>query len=121
MDLCLCLSQVEVQLKRLNTGSHKQHNTIAQQGLYFSGAKYLREIRPGSPRAGAPNASAVGQNRRLPTNNQLLSRQKAQLSPSDRAMRFVSSNLANCHATVQKLLIGPTTSPDQTDGTKLEV
>ena len=29
----------------------------------------------------------------------------AQLSPSDRAMRLVSSNLANCHATVQKLLI----------------
>jgi len=31
--------------------------------------------------------------------------QAAQLSPSDRAMRLVSSNLANCHATVQKLLI----------------
>jgi len=32
-------------------------------------------------------------------------KQDAQLSPSDRAMRLVSSNLANCHATVQKLLI----------------
>ena len=32
-------------------------------------------------------------------------RQEAQLSPSDRAMRLVSSNLANCHATLQKLLI----------------
>ena len=32
-------------------------------------------------------------------------RQEAQLSPSNRAMRLVSSNLANCHATVQKLLI----------------
>jgi len=32
-------------------------------------------------------------------------KQEAQLSPSDRAMRLVSSNLANCHATVQKLLI----------------
>jgi len=32
-------------------------------------------------------------------------RQEAQLSPSDRAMRLVSSNLANCHETVQKLLI----------------
>ena len=32
-------------------------------------------------------------------------RQEAQLSPSDRAMRLVSSNIANCHATVQKLLI----------------
>jgi len=31
--------------------------------------------------------------------------QDAQLSPRDRAMRLVSSNLANYHATVQKLLI----------------
>ena len=31
--------------------------------------------------------------------------QEAQLSPSDRAMRLVSSNLASYHATVQKLLI----------------
>ena len=31
--------------------------------------------------------------------------QEAQLSPSDRAMRLVSSNLANYHATVQKILI----------------
>jgi len=31
--------------------------------------------------------------------------QEAQLSPSDRAMRLVSNNLANYHATVQKLLI----------------
>ena len=31
--------------------------------------------------------------------------QEAQLSPSDPAMRLVSSNLANYHATVQKLLI----------------
>jgi len=31
--------------------------------------------------------------------------QEAQLSPSDRAMRLVSSNFASCHATVQKLLI----------------
>ena len=31
--------------------------------------------------------------------------QKAQLSPRDRAMRCVSWNLANCHTTVQKLLI----------------
>jgi len=34
-----------------------------------------------------------------------LPEQKAQLSPTDRAMRLVSSNLANYHATVQKLLI----------------
>jgi len=31
--------------------------------------------------------------------------QEAQLSPSDRAMRLISSNLASCHATVQKLLL----------------
>ena len=35
----------------------------------------------------------------------VLLKQEAQLSPSDRAMRLVSSNLANYHATVQKLLI----------------
>ena len=32
--------------------------------------------------------------------------QGAQLSPRDRAMRRVSWNLANCYATVQKLLVG---------------
>ena len=31
--------------------------------------------------------------------------QEAQLSPRDRAMRRVTWNLANCHATVQKLLV----------------
>ena len=31
--------------------------------------------------------------------------QKAQLSPSDRAMRLISNNLASYHATVQELLI----------------
>jgi len=30
-------------------------------------------------------------------------KQEAQLSPSDRAMRLVSSNLADYHATLQKL------------------
>jgi len=46
--------------------------------------------------------------------------QEAQLSPSDRAMRLVSSNLANYHATVQKLLIRQVLA-DQSDGIKLEV
>ena len=32
-------------------------------------------------------------------------KQEAQLSPSNRAMRLVSSNLASYHATAQKLLI----------------
>jgi len=31
--------------------------------------------------------------------------QEAQLSPNDRAMRLVSSNLANYHATVQKQIL----------------
>ena len=61
-------TQVGVLLKRLNTGSHKQHHTIAP---LVSGAKDLSEIRPGSPPAGAPNAGGVGQNRRLSTNNWL--------------------------------------------------
>ena len=53
MAVCpsVCPSQVGVLLKRLNVGSHKQHHTIAQ-GLSFSEAKDLREIRPGSPLRG---------------------------------------------------------------------
>jgi len=36
VSLCVCvgLAQVGILLKRLNTGSHKQHHTIAQ-GLVF--------------------------------------------------------------------------------------
>ena len=45
------LSQVGVLLKRLNVGSHEEHLTIPQ-GLYFSDAKDLREIRPGHPLRG---------------------------------------------------------------------
>jgi len=48
VSVCLCLSQVNVLLKRLNTGPHKQNHTIAQ-GLYFFDAKDLREILPGLP------------------------------------------------------------------------
>ena len=54
----VCLSQVGVLLKRLNIGSHKQHHTIVH-GVWFSEAKDLREIRPGSPPTGAPNAGGV--------------------------------------------------------------
>ena len=66
----VCPSQVGVLLKRINIGSQKQHLTIAQ-GLQFSDAKDLSEIRPGSPPTGAPNAGGVSQNRRLSTNNRL--------------------------------------------------
>jgi len=37
--------------------------------------------------------------------NRVAAKSEAQLSLSDRTMRLVSSNLANYHATVQKLLI----------------
>jgi len=40
-------------------------------GTLVSGAKDLREIRPGSPATGASNAGGVGQNRRLSTNSRL--------------------------------------------------
>ena len=40
-------------------------------GILAFEAKDLREIRPGSPSTWAPNAGAVGQNRRLSTNNRL--------------------------------------------------
>ena len=46
--------------------------------------------------------------------------QEAQLSPSDRAMRLVSRNLAN-QLPRNSTETTYTTSPDQTDGMKLEV
>jgi len=68
VSVCVCLSQAGVLLKRQNVGSHK--HTIPQ-GVQLSDAKDLREIRPGSPPARAPNAGGVGQNRRLSTNSRL--------------------------------------------------
>ena len=44
----------------------------------------------------SPNANSL---------SRYTARQEAQLSPRDRAMRRVSWSLANCHATVQKLLV----------------
>ena len=71
MGLCPSVSVTSrSSTKTANTGSDKQHRTIAQ-GLLFSDAKGLREIRLGSPPTGAPNAGRVGQNRRLATNNRL--------------------------------------------------
>ena len=58
LSVSVCLSQVGVLLKRLNVGSNKQHRTIPQ-GVLFSDAKDLREIRPGSPPTRAPNAGGV--------------------------------------------------------------
>ena len=56
--LSVCLSQAGIVSKPQNTGSHIRHHTIAQ-GIYFSGAKDLREIRLGSTPKGAPNAGRV--------------------------------------------------------------
>jgi len=41
------------------TAKHRITQTIVR-GLYFSGAKDLREIRPESPHTWAPNAIGVG-------------------------------------------------------------
>ena len=68
--LSVCQSQLGVLLKRLIVGSPKQHHTIAH-GIYFSEAKDIREIRPGSSPTGAPNAGGMGQNRRILSNNRL--------------------------------------------------
>ena len=68
--LSVCLSQVRVLQKRLNVGSQNQNQTIAQ-GLQFSTAKDLREIRPESPPTRPSNAGGVGKNQRLSTNNRL--------------------------------------------------
>ena len=58
VSVCVRLSQAGVILKRQNVGSHKQNRTI-HQGVQFSDAKDLREIRPGSPTTRAPNAGGV--------------------------------------------------------------
>ena len=73
MALCLSVrpsvtSRCSTKTAKLHT--NKQHHTIAQ-GLLFSNAKDLREIRRGSPPTGAPNTGGVGQTRRLSTNNRL--------------------------------------------------
>ena len=56
LSVCVCLPQVGVLPKWLNRRSHKQHHTIAQ-GLKFSDAKDLREIRPGSPTWGGSKSA----------------------------------------------------------------
>ena len=55
---------------------------------------------------GQPNILLRGHTRcRVSNNVTVKKKQEFQLSPSDRAMRLVGSNLANYHATVQTLLI----------------
>ena len=76
LAMALCLS-VRLSVRpsvtsRCSTKTAKRRITqTTTQGLYFSGAKDLREIRPGSPPTRAPNAGGVGQNRRLLTTSRL--------------------------------------------------
>jgi len=59
----VCVCRTQVFSERLAAHFYRlvilQNHTIAQ-GLQFSDAKDLREIRPGSPPTGAPNAAGVG-------------------------------------------------------------
>ena len=67
---CPCLSQVGVLLK---TAKRRitQTTLLDSPGTLVFGRQRSREIRPGSPPTGAPNAGGVGQNRRPSTNKQL--------------------------------------------------
>ena len=74
----LCLSVHLPLTSRSSTKTAKRritqttpHDTPGSLIFWFSDAKDLREIRPGSPPTRAPNAGGVGQNRRLSTCNWL--------------------------------------------------
>ena len=70
--VCLCLSVTSRCSTKMAKRRIIQNNTARYpRDSSFSGAKDLREIRPGLPPTGAPNAGGVGQNRRLSTNNRL--------------------------------------------------
>jgi len=69
--------------------------------LFFKGGNRVRRYRHGPKCQKHPVANAAIYINVVASFEQ----QEAQLSPSDRAMRLVSSNLASCNATVQKLLI----------------
>ena len=57
--LSVCLSQVGVLLKQLNTGSCKQCHTKAQGLFKFSDAEDLGKTQMGSPPIEAPNAGGL--------------------------------------------------------------
>ena len=59
--LSICLVQVGVLLKRLNSGSCCQHRTIAQ-GVWFPSVKNLGKTEMGSPQMEVPNAGGVDEN-----------------------------------------------------------
>jgi len=67
VSVCVCLSVSVTSRSSTKTAKRRitQTTHTIPQGLYFSDAKDLREIRPGSPLTRAPNANGVGQNQRL--------------------------------------------------------
>ena len=73
MGLCLCLCLSVTCRCSTKTAKHRITQRILHDssGSLFLAAKDVREILPGSPPTGTPNAGGVGQNRRLSTNNWL--------------------------------------------------
>jgi len=74
--VCVCLSVSVTSRSSTKTAKRRITQTTPHDSpgtlVKFSDAEDLREIRPGSPATGAPNAGGVGQNRRrLSTNNRL--------------------------------------------------
>ena len=75
--LCMhCTSHGSVSVTRQCSTKIAKHRITQTKPHYSSEslvlcAKDLREIRPGLPPTGAPNAGGVGQNRRLSTNSWL--------------------------------------------------
>jgi len=73
MALCLSVCLSVTSRSSTKTAKHRITQTTPHDspGILVFDAKDLREIRPGSPSTGAPNAGGVGQNRRLSTYNRL--------------------------------------------------
>jgi len=77
LSVCLCLSQVEVVLKRLNTGSHKQHHTLRPRDRCPRDTALAATPGTGQLQTGAygiPSAERYGaivgyQNRLVPVSN----------------------------------------------------
>jgi len=71
LSVCLCLSVTSRSFTKTAKRRITQTTPHDSTGTLVSETKDLREIRPGSPLTGTPNAGGVGQNRRLSTNNRL--------------------------------------------------
>ena len=71
MGLCLSVSVTSRSSTKTDKRRITQTTPHDSPGTLVFWSKDLREIRPGSPPIGAPNAGGVGQNRRLSTNNRL--------------------------------------------------